>query len=102
VVTAVFAGTGLLIAALSIPIMLRKIPPNLWYGLRTVETLRDENVWYEANARSGRGGVILGMGIALLALLGLPPEAMVLLLLAATLAWAWWSWLYARRISRGP
>lgn len=101
-VTAAFAGTGLLIAALSIPMMLRKIPPNLWYGLRTVETSRDENVWYEANARSGRGGVILGLGIALLAFLGLPPEVMVIILLAASLAWAWWSWLYARRVRREP
>jgi len=40
--------------------MQRRVRPNAWYGLRTPATLRDERVWYEANAHGGRDFVILG------------------------------------------
>ncbi len=35
--------------AISIPLLLRKIPPNVLYGFRTRKTLSDRAVWYEAN-----------------------------------------------------
>lgn len=38
---------------LSIPLMLRKVPRNPVYGYRTRATLRDETLWYEANAYFG-------------------------------------------------
>lgn len=45
----------LLLVALAIPLVLRKIPPNWAYGFRTPATLSDERIWYEANAHFGRG-----------------------------------------------
>jgi hypothetical protein len=33
--------------------VLRKIPPNLFYGVRTRKTLSDPRIWYEANYQGG-------------------------------------------------
>lgn len=49
----IFAGCALLIAALSIPLILGRIPPNELYGFRTERTVRDPAVWYPANRHSG-------------------------------------------------
>jgi uncharacterized membrane protein len=48
-------GCALLFALLAVPLILRRIPRNPVYGFRTGSTLRDESVWYEANAHFGRG-----------------------------------------------
>lgn len=48
-----FLCTGLLVVGLSVPMILRRVKPNPWYGFRTAKTLADERVWYEANAYSG-------------------------------------------------
>ncbi len=37
----------------SIPLIQRRIKPNPWYGFRVPKTLRDERIWYQANAYSG-------------------------------------------------
>ena len=50
-----------LFVVLSIPLILRKVPRNLVYGFRTCATLRDDFVWYEANAYFGRGLVVSGV-----------------------------------------
>lgn len=42
-----------LFVLVSIPLALRKVPPNVVYGYRTRATLGDERVWYEANAYFG-------------------------------------------------
>lgn len=49
----VLAVDGLFVA-LSIPLILRKVRRNVVYGFRTCATLRDDFVWYEANAYFGR------------------------------------------------
>ncbi|MCX6591739.1 MAG: SdpI family protein [Acidobacteria bacterium] len=46
--------TPLLTAALAIPLILQRVPPNIWYGFRTSKTLSDPRIWYQANATSGR------------------------------------------------
>ena len=66
-----FGFTGVLLIGLGIPLLRRRVRPNPLYGLRTRETLGDEAVWFEANARLGRGQVALGAGLLLLAW-GLP------------------------------
>jgi uncharacterized membrane protein len=58
-----FVVVGGLFIALAIPLILRKVPPNSLYGLRIPETLEDDRVWFEANARLGRE--TLGSGIAI-------------------------------------
>ena len=52
--------------AISIPLVLRKVPPNVWYGFRTRKTLSDTALWYEANYRGGVNLIIASV-IALIA-----------------------------------
>ncbi|HPF36255.1 MAG TPA: SdpI family protein [Candidatus Krumholzibacteria bacterium] len=53
-------ATGLLFMGIALPLLRRRVKPNHLYGLRTPETLADEAVWYEANARSARDLLALG------------------------------------------
>jgi hypothetical protein len=53
-VFAICYGAGVLIIALAIPLMLRRVKPNWAYGVRFPSTLADESVWYDINARGGR------------------------------------------------
>ncbi|MFT5585998.1 MAG: putative membrane protein [Cognaticolwellia sp.] len=43
----------LLIAGLSVPLILQKVPPNRIYGFRSKRTLADEQVWYRVNRLGG-------------------------------------------------
>lgn len=52
--------------AISVPLVLRKVPPNVWYGFRTRKTLSDSSLWYEANYRGGVNLIIASV-IALIA-----------------------------------
>jgi hypothetical protein len=45
---------GLLLIALSVPLIRGKIGPNAWYGFRVRRTLEDPAVWYKANAYAGK------------------------------------------------
>lgn len=51
--------------AISIPLILRKIPPNVLYGFRTRKTLSDPGIWYEANALGGKN-LVAGSVVTLL------------------------------------
>jgi uncharacterized membrane protein len=53
-------ATGIVLIAAGIPLYLRRVPPNLFYGARFASALRDEEVWYELNARAGRDLVVVG------------------------------------------
>ena len=57
----VFAVFGLIVTLLAIPLMLRRVPPNPLYGLRVPATFRDDQVWYDANAASGRDTLVFGL-----------------------------------------
>jgi hypothetical protein len=49
---------SLVIVALSAPLILRLVPPNPFYGLRTSRSMADEGLWYQVNAFAdyvGRG-----------------------------------------------
>jgi parallel beta-helix repeat protein len=59
---ALFVSTGLLLVVLSIPMVLRRVPPNRWYGFRVQATLEDEDIWYSANAYAGKGIFWVGVG----------------------------------------
>ena len=61
-----FTAVGILFIALAIPMIRRRVPPNALYGLRVPATFADESVWYEANARSGRD--LVGLGLLTIAL----------------------------------
>lgn len=60
IIPALTAVSALLIV-LGIPMMLRRVPPNRYYGLRVPATFADQWVWYEANAAAGRDITLLGV-----------------------------------------
>lgn len=50
----------------SLPLVLKLVPLNRWYGFRTRKTMSNEDVWYEANYKGGVGLIVASV-IALLA-----------------------------------
>jgi SdpI/YfhL protein family len=52
---------GPLLVVLSIPLILRWVPQNGFFGLRISPTLGNRSVWYEANALHGRHLLLLGL-----------------------------------------
>jgi SdpI/YfhL protein family len=42
-----------LFLGLSLPLIFGLIPPNRFYGVRTMETLADKGLWYRANRLGG-------------------------------------------------
>ncbi len=46
-------GLPLVTIVIALPLVLEKIPPNLWYGFRTRRTLSDPDIWYRANYIGG-------------------------------------------------
>jgi uncharacterized membrane protein len=75
-----------LFAVLAVPLMLRKVPPNVLYGYRTRATLSNQAMWYEANAHFGRGFFIgsLISGVAALVIYSMhPADQFVPLLIVA-------------------
>lgn len=69
--TWLFVSISLVFIGLSLPLVLRRVPPNLGYGLRVPATFKDERVWYDANASTGRELFVLGVALLVFALL--PP-----------------------------
>ena len=49
----IFLGTATLIAVLSIPLILRKIPMNHFYGVRFPQSYKSIANWYEINHIGG-------------------------------------------------
>ncbi len=43
---------------ISLPLVLRLIPPNRFYGFRTRKTLSNADIWYEANYKGGVGLIV--------------------------------------------
>jgi uncharacterized membrane protein len=60
---------GPVLLLLSIPLMLRWVPRNRFFGLRVPATLRTETVWYDANALCARHLFLLGLLLVILELL---------------------------------
>ncbi len=65
----------LVLAAVSLPLILGKVPPNPTYGFRTRLTLSSPDIWYPANAFSG-WALLIAAGVCL-ATLWLLPEALL-------------------------
>ena len=62
---------GALLIGLGVPLARRRVPRNRWYGFRLGAALRDDEIWYAVNERSGRHLVVLGLTLMLLGLGGL-------------------------------
>ena len=52
--TTVACALAGLLAIIAVPLALRLIGPNAWYGFRTPATLADPALWYSVNAFAGR------------------------------------------------
>ncbi|HAL46060.1 MAG: hypothetical protein A2Y12_06565 [Planctomycetes bacterium GWF2_42_9] len=52
---------GLLIVAISIPLLFDKVKPNQWYGFRTPKTLSNPEIWYKANKYMAKNMLIAGI-----------------------------------------
>lgn len=64
-----YLACGSLLVALSLPLLLDKIPPNPLYGFRIAKTLQDPRVWYAGNRYAAKWFIIAGASIVLSALL---------------------------------
>jgi uncharacterized membrane protein len=53
--------SGSLLILLSIPLVLRKIPPNPIYGFRVRWTMEDPELWYSVNAFAGKWLSVVGI-----------------------------------------
>ena len=94
-----FAVVGLVLIGVSIPLIMRKVPPNSFYGCRTRKTLSNSRIWYEANHIAGIdfciGGVVVLFSALAMFVLGQKADAnyavaaLVVILLAAVGGAAW-------------
>src|SRR4030042_2713847 len=65
ILLALYAFGGLLMAGLSVPLILHKIPPNGLYGFRIPTTLENPEIWYKVNAYAGRRFLVVGLGTSI-------------------------------------
>lgn len=68
----VHAGMGLAFIVLSIPLILRKVPMNHFYGVRIRKAFASRRNWYAINAYGGRLILAFGVFLLLFALLAGP------------------------------
>ncbi|MEY2493212.1 MAG: hypothetical protein QOH24_2163 [Verrucomicrobiota bacterium] len=53
-IAAVIFGAGVLVFCVSLPLVYRKVPMNIFYGVRIAEAFASERRWYDINAYGGR------------------------------------------------
>ena len=70
---------GPVLILFSIPMILRWVPQNRFYGFRIPATIRNKSVWYDANALCGRHMFLLGVLMVGLEFL-LPPAIRIQIL----------------------
>jgi uncharacterized membrane protein len=56
---ALYSLGGLIIAGISVPLILYKIPPNSFFGFRNQSTRDNPRLWYKINAYAGMRSNIL-------------------------------------------
>ena len=72
--------SAVLLILFAVPLWMRMVPPNRFYGVRTHATLGDEQRWYAVNASAGFdllvSGIVLLAGILVIERIGAawPPE----------------------------
>ena len=64
-------GIALLLAGLSVPLILRKVPMNHLYGVRFPQSFKSDEAWYEINEFGGKALLISTVPILLVGLYGL-------------------------------
>jgi len=56
-----FLISGVILVALSIPMILGKVAPNPIYGFRVPDTMNNPKIWYAVDAYSGKWLLITGL-----------------------------------------
>lgn len=94
---------SIVIVALSIPLILRWVPPNGFYGFRVRRTLDDPTLWYAANAFAGWALLVSGVASGVFAMIcparllsmpGLGGFVLVVPLIVAIVSSFIWLWIY--------
>jgi hypothetical protein len=62
-----FLFSGAFLSAISVPLIMGKIPPNGLYGFRVKKTMDNPDIWYPVNAYSGKWLLAAGLVLALVA-----------------------------------
>ena len=65
----VYIGCALLLICTSIPLVLRKIKMNHFYGIRIGKSFQSENNWYDINAYGGKELIVWSLPIILAGLI---------------------------------
>ena len=55
--------SGVLIIGISIPLVMRKIKMNRFYGMRIRKAFESDEIWYELNAYAGKLGIVWSIPI---------------------------------------
>ena len=66
----VFTGIGIASIAVSIPMILHRVPMNRWYGARTRKAFAWDEAWYEINAFGGKAFFVFGLLLVAVAWFG--------------------------------
>jgi uncharacterized membrane protein len=76
IILAIYAGGGIFLILISLPLLAGKIPPNLLYGFRVPKTLNNPQIWYEINRYAARWLILTGVvtSIAALAIYAIFPD----------------------------
>lgn len=97
----VYVFVGALMAAISVPLIRRKVKPNPWYGFRVKATLEDSDVWYAVNEFAGKCLLVAGLAISVAALVlffvGLPFVAYCVACLIVTIIAVVTGMVFSRR-----
>ena len=83
------ACIGLLFVALSVPLMLRRVKRNRWFGVRFQAAYASDEDWYAINAYGGKwlfGNGLFLIGVGVFGLLNPPQERYELWLALAPLS----------------
>jgi hypothetical protein len=65
ILLALYVFSGLLLAAISVPLIKHKIPPNGLYGFRIPSTMENPDLWYKVNEYAGRRLLVVGLGTSI-------------------------------------
>ena len=104
-----FVISGLLIIGLAVPLILRKVPPNIWYGFRLPSTVNNPEIWYPANEYSAwrilwMGVSVIVAGIVGFAIPGMTAEtyglSIVVVIITGLIITLTQSLLYLRRLKQ--
>ena len=87
------------IALVSIPLVLKAVPPNPYYGFRTARTLADRDLWFRVNRFAG-WAFLIAAGVGALLLAAFPLADLAVLEFVGPVALALFaSIVYLKRVS---